>query len=489
MYIGGIDVGTSGCKIAVFDKNGALCEVFYEEYEVTRKGGHHEVNFNVIFDNVKKVLKSAALKYKLVSVGVTSFGETFAMLDKDDNIIAPSMLYTDVRGESECKYLENALSAETIALKTGVMPHSMYSLPKVMWIKNNMPDAYAKADKVLLGEDYVVYMLTGNRQIDYSLAARTLAFNIRELAYDDEILSAVGVDKALFSTPVKAGTVAGNLKAELKNELGIDYDITVVNGCHDQIAAMTGSGVFSADTAMDGIGTVECMTFITDTVPNDAEFYKGGYSVVPHINGKYACYALSFAGGATLKWFRDNIVPLEHAQCKANGTDIYAELDKKVKDDPTGILILPHFAGAATPYMDSFATATVTGLTFEHDRYDIYKALMEGTSFEMLLNLDYFGEKIKIPQNIRASGGGSMSDVWLQIKADILNIEVIALDCSQIGAAGTAMLAGKAMGVYTEDVLKTMAPTRKVFTPNLNKHNVYKQMYKKYSRIYDALKG
>ena len=151
---------------------------------------------------------------------------------------------------------------------------------------------------------------------------------------------------------------------------------------------MIGSGVFSTNQAMDGTGTVECIPVILKEKPTDVAFYEGGYSVVPYINGLYACYALSFTGGATLKWFRDNFAVFDWQNAEKEGKNIYAVLDSKFKPEPTGILVLPHFAGAATPYMDNDSKAAFVGVTLETTNYDLYKALMEGTSYEMLLNFN-----------------------------------------------------------------------------------------------------
>jgi len=175
MSIGGLDIGTTGCKLTVYDEEGNyLCNA-YREYNVARKSGEHEIDANVVWQSIKEVIIETTSKVSdLTAFGVTSFGESFVMLDEKDNIILPSMLYTDTRGENECRELDS----QRIVAVAGVKPHSMYSLPKIMWIKKNLPHIYEKAKRILLFEDFIVYMLTGIAQIDYSLASRTMAFNI-----------------------------------------------------------------------------------------------------------------------------------------------------------------------------------------------------------------------------------------------------------------------------------------------------------------------
>lgn len=491
MIIGGIDVGTTGCKLALYSENAGLLKTYYSEYDAVHKNGLHEIDFNNVRQGVLNLLKTAVAEYRIDTIGVTSFGETFAMLDENGICLAPSMLYTDPRGSEECEKLCELLGENRLTLITGVKPDAMYSIAKIMWQKKHNPKAFSDCRRILLGEDYIIYCLTGIAQIDYSLAARTAAFDIEKKKWSEDIFAAAEIDISLMSVPVPPGTVAGNITDEIKGELGINYDITVVNGCHDQVAGMIGSGVFSSDTAMDGTGTVECIPVILNEKPVDPEFYRGGYSVVPYLNGMYACYALSFTGGAVLKWFRDNFAEAEKERAEAENRNVYAELDGKIGINPTGILVLPHFAGAATPYMDTGSRAAFIGITLETTKYDIYKALMEGTSYEMLLNfniLKRFTGKIK---EIRATGGGAASDVWLQIKADILNTEITALSCREVGAAGTAILAGTAMGVFNDmrAVAKIMAPVRQVFVPNRNNTEQYGLLYQKYRHMYDAVRN
>lgn len=490
MIIGGLDVGTTGCKIVLYNEKSELLATYYNEYNAVHKNGQHEIDFKDVKSGVLDLLKNAVSEYKIDALGVTSFGETFAMLDENDNILAPSMLYTDPRGQEECSYLCEKIGEEKLTLLTGVKPHPMYSISKIMWHKNNNPAIFAKCKRILLGEDFIVYTLTGNAQIDYSLAARTAAFDIEKKRWIDEIFDIAKVDVNLMSKPVPAGTVAGNIRNEIKKELGIDYDITVVNGCHDQVAAMIGSGIFETYQAMDGTGTVECIPVILKEKPTDISFYEGGYSVVPYIDGLYACYAFSFTGGATLKWFRDNFAELEQVRAEKEDKNVYAMLDDSINDKPTGILVLPHFAGAATPYMDNDSKAAFVGITLETTKYDLYKALMEGTSYEMLLNFNTMKALTGEIGEIRATGGGATSDVWLQIKADILNTEITALSCKEVGAAGTVALTLKAMGAIDnlKAAVSQMVTARRVFSPNEKNTKVYTELYKKYANLYSAVK-
>ena len=489
--IGGLDVGTTGAKIALFSAEGKSLATYYKESDVSRAAGHHEIDFGLVRDGVLALLKEAAAAYEIGAIGVTSFGESFVMLDENDAVLAPAMVYTDTRGVEEIEGIADKVHFGRMIEITGVAPHEMFSIGKILWFKNNRPELFQKAKKILLGQDFIVYTLTGVRQIDYSLAARTGAFDIEKKVWSQEVFHAAGVDPALLSTPVPTGSVAGGLRPEIREALGIDYDIRVVSAAHDQLAGMIGSGVFSAEEAMDGTGTVECIPVILSEKPSpeDADFYDAGYALVPYLDLGYACYAFSFTGGAMLKWFRDNFAGAEVAEAGEKGVNVYALLDSRVKGKPTGILALPHFAGAATPYMNMDAKAAMVGLTLEHNQYDLYKALMEATSYEMRLNFERMKDYMPEIKALRATGGGANSDVWLQIKADILGRDVIALKTAEVGAAGSAALAGVAIGLWPDlpSAVAPMGEVRGVFHPNQENARYYNRLYSRYALLYDAV--
>ena len=491
MYLAGLDLGTTGCKISVFKESGECIDRIYNEYPVSRTKSGHEIDANDLLAGVMDVVSQAVKKYDCIGgIGVTSFGESFVMLDENDVPLHPIILYTDPRGQGECDELVEKIGFDRIVEITGVSPAAMYGLPKLMWLKNNKPELFNKAKRVLLIEDYIVYMLTKIAQIDYSLATRTLAFDIKNLCWSKEIFDVAGIDMNLFAKPVPTGTAAGNICDKVKAELDAKNDILIVSISQDQVAAAIGSGVFDETAACDGAGTVECVTPVFENYDSKI-MAKYGYATIPYIvPGKYVCYAFTFSGGALVKWFVDNLAGKAHNEAKEQGKKVYAILEGDWNDEPTGLLVLPHFAGAATPYMDDSSKAAFIGITLETTKMDIYKALMEGTSFEMLLNFNTLNLADKISE-VKATGGGATSDVWLQIKADILNTDITALDCKEVGAAGTVALTGIAMGCYSDigDTVNQMVSVRKVFTPDKANHLKYMELYNKYVNIYSAVKG
>ncbi len=485
MKIAGLDIGTTGCKLTVFDEAGRFLDKAYRDYPIRRTCAAHEVDARAILDMVWEVIREMARVYPdIAGIGVTSFGETFVAADAEGNALYPAMLYTDPRGAEEC----GVLGRERILYITGVDPHEMYSISKMMWLKAHEPDVYRQAAHLFLIEDYVVFHLTGKAQIDYSLAARTQAFDIETLTWSDRILETAGIDKNLLSVPVPIGTAAGKILTTVSEKTGLSSDTIVVSVGHDQVAAAIGAGVFSADQAVDGAGTVECITPVYDGLPDLDVMSRGKFAVVPYVvPGKYVCYAFSYTGGALIQWCADTMAKKEKELAAQEGISVNAYLERDYTQ-PTGILVLPHFAGAATPYMDSGSKGAILGLDAGTTTAQLYHACMEGVVYEMLVNLEYL-QRSDI-RMLHATGGGARSEIWMQMKADMLNIPITALATADAGTVGSAMLTGIAVGVFRdlEEAAERMVEKTKVYQPRPEMHQKYRAVYERYRRVYDAVR-
>ena len=491
MLLAGLDIGTTGCKLSVFRTDGQLLGSIYRDYPVLRSHSAHEVDAAAIWAAVQDLIAQSEKQYPgIAGIGITSFGESFVLLDEQDSPLLPVMLYTDPRGEEQAERLVQRLGKETVAAVTGVNPPSMYSLPKLMWVKENLPEIFAKTKRVCLMEDYIVYLLTGNAQIDYSLATRTMAFDIRNLCWSETVCAAAGIDPGLFSRPVPTGTSAGQLKKDLAERLGLWEGTIAVSVSHDQVAAAIGSGVFDESRTVDGAGTVQCTTPVfRDYDP--AKMAENNYCIVPFIReGSFVTYAFSYTGGALVKWFVDNLAQDAVSSAKNQGCSVYDLLEGGVDEDPTGILVLPHFAGAATPTMDGGSKGAIVGLTLSHTQKDLYRAVMEGVCYEMRLNQELLSGCGVAVAPLHATGGGAKSRVWMQMKADVMNVPVTALNTSEAGATGSAMLVGVALGLYPslEAAAEKMVKVREVFRPRPEAHEKYEAVYQRYKKLYEAVR-
>lgn len=519
MKIAGLDVGTTGCKCTVFDENGKYLNKAYRECRPSRYARGHEVDAGALLDAAIECISQMAEEYPdIAGIGVTSFGETFVFTDESGTPLHPAMLYTDPRGEDQCKQLIDSLGEMHIAEITGLRPHEMYSISKMMWVRDNLPEVFKKARHMFEIEDFLVYHLSGVAQIDYSLASRSMAFDITKLDWSDEILRAAGMDRSLFPKPVPTGTVAGPITADMAAKCGLKPDTVIVSISHDQVAAAVGAGAFDGSVAVDGAGTVQCLTPIYDEKPDVAEMYKGYFSVVPYVlPGKYVAYAFSYTGGALVQWCTDTV---KGQEATADSSTVFGQgttadssaaaqnkplsdneyLEKKYAermtlrgarpDSPSGLLVLPHFAGAATPYMDTGSKGAILGLSTATSPEEIYYACLEGVCYEMYLNYKHLSNTGVHFEKLHATGGGAHSAVWMQMKSDMLNMPIVALKTVDAGTVGSAMLTGIAIGVFDNltDAAEHMVEKTTVYEPRQELHEQYMKLYCKYEKVYEAVR-
>ena len=492
MNIGGLDVGSSGAKITVVNQKGKKLFTGSREYPVERSAETHEINADDVLEAVEELLREAAAKVKgITAVGVTSFGESFVVLDKEDRALLPIMMYTDPRGQQEADTLRERLGAEFICETAGTSPHPMYSLPKLMWIRNNKPEVFSQIKKVCLIGDFIVYMLTGKRLIDYSLAARTMGLDIRKLEWSKDIFKAAEIDMYMFSEPVRSGTTAGVVLPEVARELGVPNDMKVVVCCHDQVAAAIGAGAVYAYLTADGGGTVQCITPVFQKIPEGEFLQKNHYPIIPFAGyNTYCTYAFMFTGGALLKWFANQFADHYQQLSKESGKTVYQLMDEKISDHPTGILVLPHFAGAATPYMDTGSKGVIAGLDLSHTPVDIYQAIMEGIAYEMRINVERLAEGGIIVDALFATGGCAKSEQWLRMKADILGMPVTGMDIDEAGTVGGIMLTSVAAGACDDLYVATrvFVQPNESYLPRKDVHKEYDRHYQRYRLLYNAVR-
>ena len=481
-----LDIGTTCCKSQLFSETGEILKYSAEEYSFLKKGGETYADIRGIFARVKKMIAEAAAEAEIASVCVSSFGESFVLLNERDEILFDPMLYTDARGEKEAEWLLREFGAEKFFSVTGTVPQSMYSISKLLWIRNNRPEVFSAAEKCMLICDYIGYCLTGKRKIDYALAARTGVFDIERMEFSREILDRCGIDAELFSEPAPTGSIVGELRDELKKELGIRGSCLLVLGSHDQVCSALGAGAVNAGDAVDGMGTVECITPVFSKKPADAAMGKKGYVIVPYaVQGLYCTYMLNYSCGSIVNWLRKDIM---HGY-KGEEKDVYTYLER-TDEAPSGILFLPYFGGAATPYQNIGAKGAMLNLTSQTSDADIYKAIMEGTAMEMRLNAECcreFGIEIR---RIVATGGGANSKKWLSLKASVQNVPVRTLRSSEGGLCGCAMLQAVAMGLSRnlQDAARIFVQYAGEFLPDAKRHAAYEGQYNKYKKLYRTVK-
>lgn len=492
MALMGLDVGTSGVKCTIADNQGGVIAEAYRPYPTLMpQPGYFELDANQLWDATKETMREALSKTseKVYAVAASSFGEAFTTVDSQQNVLTNFMTMTDIRGTEEMERLAQRMPDATIIEKTSLKPALTYSLSKLMWIHEEAPETYARIDKILPGGAFITYRLTGGiASCDYALSARTLCFNVHTKDWDDDIIAAAGLDRRIFPDPVPMGTVVGELDPALADELGLSYhDIKVVIGTHDQIAAGIGGAVDEPGMACNGTGTVDCILPIFRQEQVDVAINAShNYPLVPYMDDLFTTYAYIFDGGALNDWYKDNFARSERHAAEVTGTNVFDILDAECPKEPTSILFLPHLSGAALPYMDPYSKGAVLGLDRNTNRGTLYRALCEGQAYELKVNIDALAEGgVKIDA-LRATGGGTASDLHMQIKADVWNLPIEVMRVKNAGTLGLIIMGGVASGIFGNyhEAMHAMNTPRKTFYPNPANVEFYAEQYAKYRKVY-----
>lgn len=494
----GLDAGSTGIKCVAFSETGKQLSLSYTEYKTAAGAG--DMNADVMFEAASEVIKncvaSPAVENKdVAAIAVTSFGEACVPVDRDGRCLCNMIMYTDRRGVDENERIVAKLGRDRISSVTCANPAPMYSIPKIVWALENVDGVRENAYKFLQAADFICYRLSGECTTTYTQACRTAAFDVENKIWAAEVLDAAGVDISLMPTPVPNGSVIGELLPALAAEFGLPETVKIVAGSQDQIAAATGAGVLSAGQAVDGTGSVECITPVFDRIIRDTKFIEENYVCVPHsVGGLYATYAFNFSGGVLLKWFRDTFASSMKAEARSRGVSVYRMLDEACPSSPSDILVVPHFLGAGgTPDIAPDAKGSIIGMTMNTGLPEIYRAVMEGLTYEMVYNLEKLSSHGIAIRELMATGGGASSPLWLGLKADIFGslcgIESITpLLTAEAGAAGCAMMAGVALGRFSslEEAAKNFVVLGYTVRPDFTYRDVYAEKYENYKKMRKA---
>ena len=474
-----IDAGTTCCKCQLFDESGAIKAYLSREYslKITNEGQYADVSAIVgaVFDLIRRI----AAEHPIDSVCFSSFGETFVALDRDGRILFDPMLYTDPRGGEEAKEIAEIVDADDYFSLTGVSPHAMYSASKLMWLKKHRPAEFSRIDRVLLIGDYLGYLLTGKAVIDYSLAARTGLFDVTNMRFDAALCEKLGFNAGWFSRPERAGTVVGEV---IRRDL-LPEGCLLVLGAHDQVCTALGAGITGAGEAVDGLGTVECITAVHSGGADSRKMRRAGICRVPYaFDGLYCSYIVTYSCGSVIKWFRDELLH----RYTGGERDVYSYLEKRMPDRPSDLFLLPLFAGSMIPHNDLSARGALIGLSTSTTDGEIYRAIMEGLALEMRYETAIAAECGIEVRSAVATGGGANSAKWLQIKADIQRIPFSTLRSAEGGLCGCALLQATALGKMSVGEAKArFVRTDRIFTPG---EALYEEKYRRYIKLYDHLR-
>jgi xylulokinase len=491
----GLDVGTSGCKAAVFSTEGQLLASAYEEYDLRSPAvGWAELDALAVWEKVQRsigrvVSQSAA--DPVSSLAVSSMGEAVVPVSKDRQVLGPSLLNFDVRGEEYLDGLRLQLENEHLYQINGNTLGNQFSLTKLLWIKAHQPDLYAQTYKFLHWSSFVAFMLGAEPVLDYSLANRTLLFDIDRTAWSEEMVQLSGIERARLPEVAPSGVVVGTVAHRIGRELGLSSGVAIVTGAHDQCANAVGCGVIAEGQAMYGMGTYHAITPVLNRRREPSVMMTRGLSTEHHaVPGRYVSFIYNH-GGSLVKWFRDTFAAVEHRQALAGAKDIYANLLAEMPETLSSVIVLPHFTQTGTPDFLTDSCGVITGLHLNTTRGDILKGMIEGITLYLKEGVDSLPETGISIQDYRAVGGGSKSDAWIQICADILGRPFARPVNTEAGALGSAMIAGVGSGVFPnyQAGVEAMVKLDRIFEPDPARHERYQARFEEYRRLFPLMRG
>lgn len=433
----GVDIGGTGCKCVAFSDTGKQLALSYEEYPLA--AGAVNLPPDILCVSVFHVIRECAEKLEdregIVAVTISSFGESFVAVDEEGKALDDIRMYF---GNSESAAFDNLVEkvgAEKFMEICRILPDSSYSLAKMLYTMEIVP---RPVWKFLFIAGFLCYRLSGEVATDVSLACRSLLYDVKNGCWSKVLLENAGIQESQLPRVVEAGTVLGRILPEMAAELGLPESTCVVLGTHDQIVNALGSGVQKVGDAVDTSGTCECITPLFPEIPESRNFPQNNFACVPYLDGRgYVTYAYNISAGSVIRWYRDAL-----AYHLRDGTrSIYDILNEASPAEPTKLMVLPFLQGmGGTPDVDPEATGLIAGLTTQTRLPDIYRAILEGITFEMRYNMEKLAEEKVHIHRLLACGGGARSKVWLQIKADILGCDVIPVNSDETGAMGSAIL-------------------------------------------------
>ncbi len=494
MRLIGLDIGTTGCKASIFDLEGNLLSSAGREYAVDIPHPNWaEQDAEQVWLLAQEALREAisAIQYAgVTALGLSVQGEAVIPVDGGGRALRPAILGMDTRTERENIWLRGKLGSRKLFERTGMPVHTINTLPKLLWLKRHEPDLWSEALWFLLYEDFLIRKMTGQAVISRCLASRTQLYDLQADKWSSEILDAIELDQARLAPVRPSGMAVEQMFPDLARDLGLSKPPLVVTGGHDQACGALGVGLTQPGLAMVSTGTAEVVEVVLGSPAVNDTLYKGNVSCYAHVvPGMYLAMTLNHSGGLVLRWFRDVLCQEEIRQAKAAESDPYDLIFQDASPEPSPVLLMPHFSGSGTPLLDTASKGAFLGLTFGTTKSDLAKAIIEGLTYELRINLDLLKEGQVAIDELRAIGGGARSGLWLQVKADVTGIPVVAPKVTEAACWGAALLAGVGAGCFSsaaQAAERTVHLERRI-EPDKERMRRYQTRYEIYRNIYPAV--
>ena len=482
MYFIGVDLGTSAVKLLLMDEEGKIVNIVSREYPLYfPHPGWSEQKPEDWWEQSKEGIRELVKDVDKSQVAGISFGgqmHGLVILDENDNVIRPAILWNDGRTAKQTDYLNTVIGKEKLSEYTANIAFAGFTAPKILWVKENEPDNFAKICKIMLPKDYLAYRLSGAFVSDYSDASGMLLMDVKNKCWSKEMAEICGISLEMLPELHESFDAVGTLKPEAAAELGLPETCKVVAGAGDNAAAAVGTGTVGDGMCNVSLGTSGTVFISSNKFGVDSHNALHAFA---HADGHYHLMGCMLSAASCNKWWMDEIIRTK---------EYTKEQENITKLGENNVFFLPYLMGERSPHNNPDARGTFIGLTMDTTREDMTQAVLEGVafairdSFEVAKSLGIQIERTKI------CGGGAKSPLWRRMIANVLNIKVDRIESEEGPALGGAMLAAVACDVFSsvEEAAEKIVRVTETIEPEPELVEKYERQYQKFAKIYPTVK-
>lgn len=494
MSLLGVALGAAGCKALVISLEGqTLAEAYREHVPTAGASSEGEPDAERVWAATREAITEVAARSKadpIRALSISAPAEALALLSPEGRIINYGGLQSAQRSLTCPQAVERALGSERLFEITGSLPASGGTLARLCWLREQKPALLETAGRFLFWNGLIAYLLGGASTCDYSLASRTLLFDLRQREWSAEILQAAGLPALKLPELAPAGTGLGTVSAPVARELGLPAGVRLILGGYDLACGALGLGVIAGGQAMCLLGNYLSMLPAFNAIPLTSLLFGQGLDMAHHVVPEaFVSVLYTQSGGAVLRWFAETLVPGEKREAQRRGASIYSELLAEMPPEPTRLLALPFFAPPGPPRLGECFTGGILGLQVTSTRGECIKALLEGMLYFLAEGQERLAKAGIGIQTYRTGGGGARSDAWLQLLADIMDRPVERPVITDPAALGAALIAGVGSGAYAhfEEAVAATVKVARRFEPRPRWVALYRAQLERYRRLLPLL--
>ncbi|MEG0354444.1 MAG: xylulokinase [Lachnospiraceae bacterium] len=482
LYIG-VDLGTSAVKLLLMDEKGGIQKIVSREYPLTfPHPGWSEQNPEDWYEQSVEGIKELTAQCDKTQIAGIGFGgqmHGLVILDKEDHVIRPAILWNDGRTTKETDYLNQTIGKDQLSKYTANIAFAGFTAPKILWVKENEPENFEKIEKIMLPKDYLAYKLSGTFCSDMSDASGMLLMDVKNRCWSKEMMDICGIVPQQLPHLYESYEVVGNLTGEVADILGLSTAVKIIAGAGDNAAAAVGTGTVGDGRCNISLGTSGTIFISSEKFGVDEHNALHSFA---HADGHYHLMGCMLSAASCNKWWMDEIL-----QTKEYGK----EQEKIVKLGENPVFYLPYLMGERSPHNDPRARATFIGMTMDTSRTDMTQAVLEGVAFGLRDSLEVARSLGVQITRTKICGGGAKSPLWKKIIANVMNLKVDVIESEEGPALGGAMLAAVGCGEYKsiEEAATTLIKVVDTVEPTPELVAKYEERYQKFKQLYPAMKG